>query len=178
MAQGLFQSHNENREVEDIGEHYINELRSLSFFEDVEDLGVFLKFKMHDLVHDLALLVAQPEYCMINSTTYNIFKRVRHVSFFGNDLFMDGVPGFLLDLKNLRTILFLVGGVGPNSNSFWKTCISRFQYLRVLDWRASDMEVLPSCIENLKLLTYLDLSYNCTIKKLPNSICKLQNCVL
>ncbi|XP_039029042.1 putative disease resistance protein RGA4 [Hibiscus syriacus] len=59
MANGLVQCSNKNEELEDIGNRYIHELWSRSFFQQLED-GIFtFSFKMRDLVHDLALSVAQ-----------------------------------------------------------------------------------------------------------------------
>ena len=57
MAQGLIQSVGQNATMEDIGETYINELLSRFFFQDVEEIlpGVYYDFKMHGLVHDLAM---------------------------------------------------------------------------------------------------------------------------
>ncbi|KAM3745353.1 hypothetical protein ACB098_06G120200 [Castanea mollissima] len=48
-------------------------------------------------------------------------------------------------------------------------------YLRVLDLSGSCFEVLPSSIGTMKHLRLLDLSNNCRIHKLPDSIFKLQN---
>uniref|UniRef100_A0A2N9E9R2 Rx N-terminal domain-containing protein n=1 Tax=Fagus sylvatica TaxID=28930 RepID=A0A2N9E9R2_FAGSY len=59
MAHDLLQSRNENQESKDIGNQYIDELYSRSFLEDYRDYGYYGEFKIHDLAHDLALLVAQ-----------------------------------------------------------------------------------------------------------------------
>lgn len=175
MAQGILQSSNENQELEDIGQRYIQELLSTSFFQDVED-GVifFIRFKMHDLVHALALLVAQTECSIINSHTCNNSKGVRHLSFCEKDFISsENIPTFLLQLDNVRTIVFPVRGGRPISSSFMKTCIHRFKYLHVLDLSELHLEVLSTSIGELRHLRYLDLSRNHIIKNLPNSICKL-----
>ncbi|KAK8548574.1 hypothetical protein V6N12_061485 [Hibiscus sabdariffa] len=61
MANGLLQSSNTSEEPEDIGNRYIHELWSRSFFQQLIGNVFQFKFKMHDLVHDLALSVAQNE---------------------------------------------------------------------------------------------------------------------
>ncbi|XP_016667236.2 putative disease resistance protein RGA1 [Gossypium hirsutum] len=61
MANGFLQSPYENEDPEDIGNRYIQELLSRSFFHQFEDDYLFPTLKMHDLVHDLALSVAQNE---------------------------------------------------------------------------------------------------------------------
>ncbi|CBI29850.3 unnamed protein product, partial [Vitis vinifera] len=62
MARGLIQPSSHNQELEDIGNQCIIELCSRSFFQDVEDYKVSVFFKMHDLVHDLALSIKKIEY--------------------------------------------------------------------------------------------------------------------
>ncbi|KAL6319459.1 hypothetical protein AAG906_014134 [Vitis piasezkii] len=83
IAQGLIQLSGQNARMEDIGETYINELLSRSFFQDVEQLipGVLYEFKMHDLVHDLAMFFAQPEYFTLSFHNKDIPKRIQHVAF-------------------------------------------------------------------------------------------------
>ena len=86
MAQGLIQLWGQNATMEDIGETYINELLSRSFFQDVEEIfpGVIYGFKIHDLVHDLAIFFAQPEYFTLSFHSKDIPKRIQHVVFFDN----------------------------------------------------------------------------------------------
>ena len=81
MANGLLQKSNKsNQELEDIGLQYIKELLSRSFFQEVLDHGVFLTFKMYDLLHDLSLYVAQNDYCLIeNINGTSNFEKARHV---------------------------------------------------------------------------------------------------
>ncbi|CBI15510.3 unnamed protein product, partial [Vitis vinifera] len=145
MAEGLIHSSGQNAKMEDIGERYINELLSRSFFQDVEQRipGVLYTFKMHDLVHDLAMFFAQPECLTLNFHKKDIPKRVQHAAFSDTD------------------------------ESFVKACILRFKCIRRLDLQDSNFEALPNSIGSLKHLRYLNLSGNKRIKKLPNSICKL-----
>ena len=67
MAHGILQSpDNEKRELEDIGELYIKELMSRSLFQDVYEDGFYAySFKMHDLVHDLAISIAKGECSVV-----------------------------------------------------------------------------------------------------------------
>ncbi|XP_034689141.1 disease resistance protein RGA2-like [Vitis riparia] len=179
MGQGLIQPSEQNEEMKDIGNRYIDELLQKSFFQDVEEdvPGFFYCFKMHDLVHDLALLVAQPECSMLNFDSENISTKVRHVSILKIDETKEEetISRFFGKLNNVRTILFRDHDVGPKCESFVITCLLRFKYMRVLNVADLSFEELPNSICNLKHLRYLNLIDNNSIKKLPNSICKLHH---
>ena len=52
------------------------------FFQEVEkDEGMNKKFKMPDLIHDLALSVSRSECALVNSNANNVIEKVRHLSF-------------------------------------------------------------------------------------------------
>jgi Leucine-rich repeat (LRR) protein len=175
MANGLIfeTSINKEQELEDVGELYINELLSRSFFQDASEKLAslpFYTFKMHDLIHDLAILVAPGESSAVELGNKDIVGTIRYLSFFKMG---QGVPNYLDKLTKVRTIMPI--GVQPPPVSLVEVCISRFNYLRLLDISNSSSEVLPSSIGTLKHLRYLNLSYNKQIKKLPDSICKLHN---
>ncbi|XP_057438096.1 putative disease resistance protein RGA3 [Lotus japonicus] len=80
VALGLVQSCDGSQKLENTARKYINELHSRSFLEDLEDFGHFYMFKVHDLVHDLALYVSKEEFLVIDSHTKNIPENVRHLS--------------------------------------------------------------------------------------------------
>ncbi|XP_057999811.1 putative disease resistance protein RGA3 isoform X2 [Hevea brasiliensis] len=176
MANGLVQSSNENQELEDIGLRYFKELCSRCFFQDFSEYGGKVKCKMHDLIHDLALSVTQNECSMVRTSTQQIPKSVRHISFPHPELLPNVLPESLQNLDRVRTICCeSERGEGISSEAFIKTCFSRFQYLRFLNLSYSMFEVLPTSIGNLKHLKYLDLWRSPNIQRLPNSICKLQS---
>jgi Leucine-rich repeat (LRR) protein len=130
---------------------------------------------MHDLIHDLAISVAQGECSVVDlGNKDNIAGTVRHLSFSAIDLGQE-VPKCLDKLTKVRTVMFHYTELQPLPVPLVEACISRFKYLRLLDLSYSSFEVLPSSIGVLKHLRYLDLSYNKRIKQLPNSICKLHN---
>lgn len=184
MAQGFVQSSRGYQEPEDIGLDYIRKLCSRYFFQIEEDNVRFVRFRIHDLVHDLAISTAQLEYSSLNFRPGESSTMIRHVSISQKELSKDKEedPKFLLPFEKLRTILipdlnseYLPTEVGVNNQSFLKRCISMFNCLRVLDLSNLTLKVLPSSIGSLSHLRYLDLSYNQRIKKLPDSICKLQH---
>ena len=67
LAHGILQSpRDENVELEDVGDLYIKELLLRSFFQDVDQEYIwYYTFKMHDLVHDFALLIAKGECSIV-----------------------------------------------------------------------------------------------------------------
>ena len=138
-----------------------------SFFQEVEkDEGMNTKFKMHDLIHDLALSVSRSECALVNSNANNVSTFIR---------------------KNLSTLVkanklwtFILAcdpwvSVGETmEESTLKTFISSFRYLRALDLHGLKINILSNIIGTLMHLKYLDLSSN-DIEVLPSSITKLVN---
>ncbi|KAH7571113.1 hypothetical protein JRO89_XS05G0255200 [Xanthoceras sorbifolium] len=173
MANGLLQSHGESEEFEKIGIRYLKELEASCFFQEFLQIGYYVRFKMHDLIHDLVLSISINECSMVNSPSQVISKKVRHLSFVDVDTIREGLPSSISNISHLRTIFNPFDEMTPDQ-SFVDSCISSFPYLRVLDLSDSKFEVLPKKIGKLKHLRYLNLSWNLQIKKLPNSICKLQ----
>ena len=138
---------------------------------------------MHDLLHDLSLYVAQNDYCLIeDNNNANKFEKARHASILDHKLGVDATRTLLHKLSNnMQTINFSFKywqdeSPGININeSLVKTCIMRFKHLRLLNLRYSKLDTLSSSIGTLKHLRYLNLQGNRNIKKLPDSICDLQN---
>jgi hypothetical protein len=80
---------NKKQDLEDVGHLYINELLSRSFFQDFEKEipgFPFYTFKMHDLIHDLAISVAQGECSVVDLGNKDIAETVRHLLFTVEDL--------------------------------------------------------------------------------------------
>nr|XP_023873046.1 putative disease resistance protein RGA1 [Quercus suber] len=171
LAHGILQSPaNESQELEDVGDLYIKELLSRTFFQDVDQdelMPFYYTFKMHDLVHDLALSIAKGE-CSVVTKKSTLAAEVCHLSILENG---QEVTTQLEKLSKVQTIIFQT----EQPMSLLEACISRFKYLRVLDLSLSSFEVLPDSIGSLKHLKYLDLSDNSRIKQLPDSICKLHS---
>ncbi|OMO71309.1 Disease resistance protein [Corchorus capsularis] len=165
-ATGLLQSSDKNEELENIGRRYLNELCSRSFFQEVAGLFWIVSFKMHDLLHYLALSVAQNE---LKSLDQDLTPTVRHL-WFDYKLKQEASVEVLNNLGGVRTFRF-----SCQNESLMETCISRSKHLRVLDSNYSSFEKLPKSFGNLKHLKYFSMLGNGIIKKLPNSICSLQS---
>ncbi|KAF7112526.1 hypothetical protein RHSIM_RhsimUnG0220100 [Rhododendron simsii] len=170
MALGFVQCVDMKDELEDIGEGYILELVRRSFLErDYTRVSYNPvereKYKMHDLVHDLAQYVAGNEFLTIKGaiTEANpVF--VRHVSFDLNTYCLFPKP--LMEAKKLRTI------VCPSNRertfiSPVEPAIANFRSLRLLKGLG-----LPENIGKLKLLRNISIN---APADLPNSLCMLLN---
>ncbi|XP_039029143.1 disease resistance protein RGA2-like [Hibiscus syriacus] len=175
MAQGLLESSYENENPFDIGRQYLNDLLARSLLEDFNVAFLYGVFKMHDLLHDLTLLVAKNDCCLVNSFKQKIAPSVRHVCLIDSDSSDESASDFLGKLGHVRTLRFPNMRKRVTSKFLDENCLERFQSLRVLDLFGSTFDVLPKWIGNLKLLRYLNLCDSLHIKKLPNSICELQN---
>ncbi|GLT82910.1 hypothetical protein SLE2022_012530 [Rubroshorea leprosula] len=112
MAHG-FLSCERQMEMEATGDKYFNDLLSYSLFQDVEkdSCGRVITCKMHDLIHDLAQSVSEPQTLILGLHTllsktdvlHNIpanFKKMRVLSFRGANI--DKLPAVLRKLKHLR----------------------------------------------------------------------------
>ncbi|KAK4551129.1 hypothetical protein RGQ29_032520 [Quercus rubra] len=177
MAQGLLKQSSKNQCLEDVGHEYFIDLRWRSFFQEVE--GKVTKFKIHDLMHDLAILVVGQESITFGINEEKMDEKTHHMSFGLNFGSSTQIPTLLLKANRMRT--FLLPCQKWNSNQMvWKqlTCdafVSSFKFLRLLDLHETGIRNVPHFIGKLKHLRYLDLSWNRHIKMLPNSITRLQN---
>lgn len=176
MAHGLLRSSNGFSQLEeDIGFGYLKELEYGCFLQDFRDQYGSLQFKMHDVMHDLALSVAQDECSVVTATSQQIDKNVLHLSIPDPNSVHPDLLTLLQGLDRVRTVFIHSAEDVIISSSILETCLSKYKYLRSLNFSRSQFEELPKKIGKLKHLRYLDLSWNHRIKRLPNSICKLQN---
>ncbi|KAI6696598.1 hypothetical protein NL676_016717 [Syzygium grande] len=176
FVNGFIQSSGNSQEPEEIGRQYLEELRSRSFFDVVEDAYPLQFFRMHDLIYELAISVAQTESSNMKVWTQDISPTTRHISFpHPSRVPKDELSRRLSKLSRVRTIICEGLGSSHSEEFFLETCISRFKHLRVLQLHDSDIHLLPSSVGGLKHLRYLHLCSNPNIKKLPKSVCELRN---
>lgn len=162
IAQGLIQSKNMNKRLEDVGRDYLNDLVSRSYFEIPNYTKSYWKRRyhvMHDLLHELAVSVCLDECLIYKGKESGILpKTIRHLS-------VSHWAGLncLSEWDCLRTLMV---------NSMHRIDFGAPRSIRVLDLSYSYMRRLPDAISHLTHLRYLDLSGN-NIYSLPESLCRL-----
>ncbi|KMZ56821.1 NB-ARC domain-containing disease resistance protein [Zostera marina] len=169
---------NQTKEMEHIGKEIFEDLLSRCFFQDVEEdyLGNIKSFKMHDLIHDLAQSIAK-YHCGIlnNENQVGFLSNKTKIRFLSIDMGKEAsseIPIKLDDIPTLRTLQ----SFSPQiiNEVFLVDCFTRLKFLRVLNCSGASIDDVPSSIDSLKLLRYVDFSKT-YIKKLPETVCRLQN---
>ncbi|KAK3417205.1 hypothetical protein EUGRSUZ_H02942 [Eucalyptus grandis] len=180
MAQGFIKASEGSDDLEETGNSYVSNMLCRSFIEVEEiddDTGEVNTFKMHDLMHDLALKVAGDECKMIDLNEGGIIRGIRHASFASQLPSLQKVTS-LLEATNLRTFLSLKERHIAEPNYFsneYHEIISKFRHCRALRLCYEDFGIPPSLGSQLKHLRFLDISRNPSIQNLPDSITDLVN---
>ncbi|PON74204.1 NB-ARC domain, LRR domain containing protein, partial [Parasponia andersonii] len=176
MAEGFLDHESGKRSMEEVGEEYLEDLISRSFFQLANNYHESASFFMHDLMHDLAIFVSG-EFCfqMDDTKVFSCKCKFRHLSYSGEAYDPKKIE-FLSNAKDLRTFFSIV--------SFWRWSLQMEHLLgalihaggclRVLSLYGSNITKLPDSIGDLKYLKYLDLSH-ADIEEIPSTVCNLYN---
>ncbi|XP_062175507.1 putative disease resistance protein RGA1 [Alnus glutinosa] len=181
MAQGFIKLSDQNRCLEDVGHEYFMDLLWRSFFQEAEmnGFGDIIRCKIHDLMHDLAISVAGSLITTLDDKEINIDEKTRQVAVAYHISSSSEVTTSLCKATRMRTFLYLGQQDFEANNIDCDATFSSSKFLRVLDLHqlfGSRVTLQNlSFIGMLKHLRYLDLSYEKEMKKLPDSITRLQN---
>ncbi|ONI14527.1 hypothetical protein PRUPE_4G285500 [Prunus persica] len=169
-----------NKEKGTTGDAVFDNLVARSFFQDFKkdcDTGTIIGCKMHDIVHDFVQFLTKNECLIIDhgeetTSESKVFgDKVRHLTL---RYFPEGpLPLFIssYNCKNLRTLATFdsrITTIKPN-------LILQLKCLRTLNLSFNPIEELPKEIGELIHLRHIDLSFNCILKILPDTICGLYN---
>ncbi|KAB2086750.1 hypothetical protein ES319_A04G055600v1 [Gossypium barbadense] len=160
-----------------LGNQHFQDLVSRSFFQiSSKDKS---RFVMHDLMNDLAQLVAREICCRLEGEKQQKFShRSRHSAYVSDD-WCHNVKKFeaFYQMTSSRTFLplRLMDPSYPEiylSNVVLDDLLPRLSYLRVLSLHGCEIYDLPDLFEDLKHLRYLNFS-STKINSLPDSLCSL-----
>jgi len=173
MAQDYLLCLNGEQEMEDVGNGFVDTLLKMSFFQDpkMDEYGNLVSFKMHGLIHYLALEVAKDDYNldsqrsvrtpihMCSSLDYNAIELL-------GSLEASRLRTFFLQRTNDR-------GTGRMTREL--SVILTFKRLRALNLSRSSLKMFPDLVGKLKHLRYVDVSWCVKLSRLPKSIGNLVN---
>ncbi|CAN6558907.1 unnamed protein product [Malus baccata var. baccata] len=181
VAEGLIPQTESGNTLEEVGERYFDELLLRSLFQRPRlDQP---RFTMHDLIHDLTMLVSG-EFCFRLDLEHSneARKRVRHFSYVRGKFDTSSKFRPLDGVKYLHTFFPVsLTPYGPRddkvyvSNKVLDDLLPTQKYLRAFSLsRYKNINHLPNSIGNHIHLRYIDLSYT-AIKMLPDTVCSLYN---
>ncbi|KAF3955478.1 hypothetical protein CMV_019309 [Castanea mollissima] len=179
IAQGFIQLSN-TKQLEEVANEYFKDLLWRSFFEEVGGEFGNLKYKMHDLIHDLAESVAMVDCKHVDRDSKNVDvdEKIRHVSCpCITRSSLNETLSLLVKAKKIRTFLLTSKEHSYNvlDEPMLNTITSNFKSLRALDIVGRGITMVPNSIGDLIHLKYLDLSRNDNIITLPEAITRLWN---
>ncbi|GLU24117.1 hypothetical protein SLE2022_400770 [Rubroshorea leprosula] len=167
MANGFLSKSNDSNsdKVEDVGNWCFNYLVSNYLLEvvDMDECGNIKFCKMHDEVHNLALLSAKCE-TYIWPDTHPVEESVRHMRVQSDQNLQDVPEGVAQRLHSLFLDVDVLHRMPKKSRR-----------LRLLKLAAANANELESSLDRLKYhMKYLDISGS-AIERLPKSVSKLYN---
>ncbi|KAF7046641.1 hypothetical protein CFC21_055659 [Triticum aestivum] len=168
MAEGLVDSCDQNKRVEDIGMDCFREMISASFFQPVYEEDTY--YLMHDLLHDLAESLSKGNYFRLEDCKMTeIPSTVRYLSVRVDS--MTQHKKSICKLHHLRTIICIDPLIDDVSHLF-NEILQNLKKLRVLCLSSYSSSKLPESVGQLKHLRYLNI-IRTLISDLPRSLCTL-----
>ncbi|KAJ8433908.1 LOW QUALITY PROTEIN: hypothetical protein Cgig2_001837 [Carnegiea gigantea] len=173
MAHGYVEPLDEGQIIEEAAEEYFQILVRRCFFQDFQKWnGEILRFKMHDLMHDMAQQVSGKDIFIVDSGTMDLDKKTRHVY---DSAPYDRTTGFITATRAKIRSYAQSGGHFGGVQFFVRALLENWRSVRVLDLSQLNITDLPNAIGELLHLRWLNLDGNEALKKLPESLTKLIN---
>ncbi|CAL5381683.1 unnamed protein product [Camellia sinensis] len=180
MAEGFIQKQRK-KQMEDVGGEYFRELLSRSFFKP-SYTGKRSKFVMHDLINDLAQVVARDTCFRLDDKLkdqeqYINLKKVRHSSYMQE--YYEGMKKFEIFDRAMHLQTFLPFHLQNISyynlaSNVPLNLLPKLRCLRVLNMSRYHITEVPNSVGDLKHLRYLNFS-GTLIEELPESLGSLYN---
>ncbi|KAL6329304.1 hypothetical protein AAG906_016196 [Vitis piasezkii] len=166
MAEGLLEQSKSKKRMEQVGNLYFQELLSKSFFQNSMRNKSCFDGKIHrvsEKTHHLSYLISG----------YDVYERfdplsqMKLIEFYtiycGNEMFM-----------KVET-LALLGSLNDNDSKVAESVCNLYNLQTMMLSRCYWLVELPSRMEKLINLRYLDIRYTSSVKEMPSDICKLKN---
>ncbi|KAF7105342.1 hypothetical protein CFC21_106164 [Triticum aestivum] len=173
VAEGLIESCNVNKRIEDIGRDCFDEMLSVSFLQPLyTSTGGISPYYcvMHDLVHDLAELLSENVcFRLEDDKVAKIPHTVRHLSICVRTLKQH--QHSICGLHNLRSFV-CIKPLTDDARDIFQQVLQNLKKLRVLYLSFYNSSKVPESVGELKHLRYLDLR-GTSISELPGSLCAL-----
>jgi disease resistance protein RPM1 len=171
IAEGLVEKRGDGTTMEEVSECYLTELTKRSLLQVTERnaCGRARTFVMHDIVREVALIVAKNEKFGIAHGDAGISQgshEARRLCIQGG-----AQTSNCFASSRLRSFILFDTEVPW---SWIHDILSRFRLLRVLSLRFVNMEQVPGVVTELYNLRYIDFSYT-KVKVIPASFGKLVN---
>ncbi|VAH99787.1 unnamed protein product [Triticum turgidum subsp. durum] len=151
MAEGLLDSWNQNKRVEDIARDYFKEMISVSFFQPFYEKC----YVMHDLLHDLVESLSKEDYFRLeDDKVMEIPSTVRHISVCVGSMMQHKKS--ICKLHHLRTII-CIDLLMDDVSDIFSQILQILKKLRVLYLTSYSSSKLPESVGKLKNLRYLNI---------------------
>uniref|UniRef100_A0A0D3HN04 NB-ARC domain-containing protein n=1 Tax=Oryza barthii TaxID=65489 RepID=A0A0D3HN04_9ORYZ len=170
VAEGLVDSGNLNKSMEDTGRDYFNEMVSVSFFQPISEMHVSKRYSMHDLLHEFAESLSKEDCFRLEDDSEKVIPcTVRHLSVCIESVKLHKQS--ICKLHHLRTVICTEPLV-DDGNDLFNQVLQNLKKLRVLHLSFYNTSKLPESIGQLKHLRYLNI-IKTLISELPRSLCTL-----
>nr|XP_043612754.1 putative disease resistance protein At3g14460 [Erigeron canadensis] len=182
MAEGFLYQSNGSMTMENLGRECFEELVSRSFFQ--HSTNNTSQYTMHDLIHDLAVTVAEEYFFMLGEKMdvggrNEALEKLRHFSYIFHKYGVYSKFKALYRARRLRTFLPVSINIDRRqifylSSKVLTELLPQLQFLRVLSLANYEITVVPESIGGLKHLRYLNFSKT-AITCLPEQVSNLYN---